>query len=448
MHPDDPPFYLCGNFAPVADEATAHDLPVEGALPPALTGLYLRNGPNPRKGDPGHWFAGDGMVHGVRLEAGRARWYRNRWVRTRVFDDADDAQLVRPDGTVDHTVAVANTNVIGHAGRIFALVESSFPTEIGPELETVGICDFGGRLTTSMTAHPKLCPETGDLHFFGYRFLPPFLTYHRLDASGALVQSEEIPVPAPTMMHDFAITDGHLVFMDLPIVFTPELALEGRFPYRWSDDHGARIGVLRKGGCGADVRWMEVDPCYVFHPMNAFERGSEIVLDVARYETLWDDGPEGFAPARLHRFTLDLEAEKAREAPLDDRAIEFPRVDERRVGRPNRHGWAVADPIVPGRLESQLVKYDLETGEVVAHDFGPGRRPGEGVMVPAHPGAGEDEGWVLCFVHDAARDASELAVLDARDFAAPPVARVLLPRRVPFGFHGNWIADDEALARR
>jgi len=435
------PFYLQGNFAPVSEEVTAHDLPVTGAIPPELSGLYLRNGPNPRPGeDPGHWFAGHGMVHGIRIEDGCARWYRNRWVRTRSFEE-EDPQLVTPDGVVDHTVAVANTNVIGHAGRIFALVESSFPTELTPELETVGICDFDGRLTTSMTAHPKLCPTSGELHFFGYRFLPPYLTYHRLDAAGRFVASEEIPVKGAAMIHDFAITDGHLVFMDLPIVFTPELLAQGRFPYAWSHDYGARLGVLPRGGRGQDVRWLEIEPCYVFHPMNAFERGGQIVLDVARYERLWDDGPEGFAPAFLHRFTLDLSSDKVREEQLDDRPIEFPRVDERRVGLPNRYGYAVSDPIVAGDRNTELVKYDLETGTREAHDFGVGCRPGEGVMVAAGAEAGEDEGFVLCLVHDATRNGSELVILDGGTFGAEPVARIELPQRVPFGFHGNWVPD-------
>ena len=167
------PFHLRDNFAPVDREVTALDLPVEGTLPRALRGLYLRNGPNPKQ-PSNHWFAGDGMVHGVRLEDGRCAWYRNRWVRTRALEGAS---LVTPEGTVDHTVGVANTNVIGHARRILALVESSFPTELDGELATRGVCDFDGRLKTSMTAHPKLCPRTGELHFFGYAFAPPFLTY-------------------------------------------------------------------------------------------------------------------------------------------------------------------------------------------------------------------------------------------------------------------------------
>jgi carotenoid cleavage dioxygenase len=308
------------------------------------------------------------------------------------------------------------------------------------ELDTVGPCDFDGRLTTSMTAHPKLCPRTGELHFFGYQFMPPWLTYHRLDAQGRLVQSEEIPVPGPTMMHDFAITADHVVFMDLPIVFDASLAVQGRFPYRWSDDHGARLGVMPRGGRGADVRWIEVEPCYVFHPMNAFDEDGHVVLDVARYPSLWREGPETFQPARLHRFRLDPEAEKAVESPLDDRAIEFPRVDERRVGLPNRWGYAVAnalDPDGPGAL----VRYDLHSGAAEVHEFGHGRAPGEAVMVPASADAAEDEGWVLVLVYDAARDASDLVVLDTASFSGPPVARVSLPQRVPFGFHGNWIPD-------
>ena len=439
---DSLPFYLEGNFAPVSEEVTAFDLPVEGAIPPQLRGLYLRNGPNPKpgRGDPGHWFLGDGMVHGVRLENGSAAWYRNRWVRSRTFEE--DAQLVQEDGSVDFTVAAANTNVIGHAGRIFALVESSFPTELTGELDTLGICDFEGHLATAMTAHPKLCPTSGELHFFGYGFFPPYLTYHRLDAAGKLVQSEEISVPGPTMIHDFAITDRHVLFMDLPIVFNLERALSGGgFPYQWSDDYGARLGVMPRGGSGSDVRWLEIEPCYVFHPMNAYERDGRIELDVARYPSLWREGPEVFESAYLHRFTIDLDADEVREQPLDDRPVEFPRVDPRREGLANRLGYAVSNASDVREGPTELVQYDLQSGATRVHDFGRERMPGEAVFVPASPDAGEEEGWVLSLAYDAGRDASDLVILDASAFEAPPVATVQLPRRVPFGFHGNWVVD-------
>lgn len=434
------PFHLRGNYAPVREEISAFDLDTDGAIPPELQGLYLRNGPNPRSGESSHWFVGDGMLHGVRLEEGRASWYRNRWVRTRALEE--NAELVGADGSVDRTVAKANTHVIRHAGRIFALVESSFPTEMTPELDTVGICDFEGRLTTAMTAHPKRCPLTGELHFFGYGFFPPYLTYHRLDAAGKLVQSEVIDVPGASMIHDFAITEHHVVFMDLPILFSLERAMQGGFPYEWNEDYGARVGVMRRGGTHADVRWFDVEPCYVFHPLNAFEQDDAIVMDVVRYAELWRGGPDAFTSAFLHRWTLDLGAHKVTEQALDDRPVEFPRVDERRTGLSHRYGYAVSSPSSVAEQASQLLRYDLATGVTQVHDFG-SCAPGEAVFAPAASSAEEDEGWVLTFVYDPARNASDLVILDAARLSAPPVARVHLPQRVPYGFHGSWLPDEK-----
>jgi carotenoid cleavage dioxygenase len=198
---------------------------------------------------------------------------------------------------------------------------------------------------------------------------------------------------------------------------------------------------MPRGGRGADVRWLEIEPCYVFHPFNAFEQGGRIVLDVARYPLLWRGAPEGFEPAYLHRFTLDPAAGKVSEQRLDDRAIEFPRVDERRLGLPTRWGYAAANHAGAGSAPERLVKYELATGACRELELGPGVAPSELVFVPAGAGAGEDEGWLVGFAYDRARDASDFVVLDAARFAGPPVARVRLPARVPFGFHGNWIPD-------
>lgn len=439
-NPGQPPFHLCGNYAPVAREVTAFDLPVTGAIPPALRGRYVRNGPNPKTGVSPHWFTGDGMLHGVRIQDGRASWYRNRYVRTRAF--TEDAASVQPDGTRDLTVGLANTHVIAHAGRILALVESSFPTEVTGELDTVGCYDFAGRLTTAMTAHPKRCPRTGELHFFGYSFAPPFLTYHRADAAGQLVQSEVIDVPGPTMIHDFAITEGHVVFMDLPVVFDLELAMAGTMPYRWSDDYGARVGLMPRGGDHRAVRWFPVEPCYVFHPLNAFEAEGQVVVDVVRYAELWRGGKPEFPVAHLHRWRLDQGSGKVSEERLDDRAIEFPRCDDRRTGLGHRYGYAVyTESGADTNSGTALIKYDLRGGRTAVHEFGPGRVPGEGVFIPASPTAGEDEGFVLTYVYDGARDTSDLVILDAASFTGPAVATVALPRRVPFGFHGTFIPD-------
>ncbi|HEV7688031.1 MAG TPA: carotenoid oxygenase family protein, partial [Acidimicrobiia bacterium] len=152
-----------------------------------------------------------------------------------------------------------------------------------------------------------------------------------------------------------------------------------------------------------------------------------------------------FEPATLHRWRVDVAAGTVKEETLDDRAVEFPRVDERRVGRPARFGYAVHTRPGPGgfAMETALVKYDLADGTSEEHRFGPGRTPGEGVFVPVSDDSGEDDGYVLAYVYDAGSDSSDLVILDASDFTATPVATVSLPQRVPFGFHGSWVSDTD-----
>ncbi len=437
---DPKPWHLDGNYAPVMDELTEFDLSVTGSIPPELDGLYLRNGANPKSGTSVHWFFGDGMVHGVRLERGRAAWYRNRFVRTTKLER--DLDAIDPATMMDRTASAANTHVIGHAGRILALEEGHLPYELSSELETLGCEDYDGKLTSAFTAHPKLCPETNELHFFGYGALPPHLTYHVLDDKGRLVHSAEITVPGPTMMHDFMITRDHAIFMDLPVVFNLEKAAAGEVPLSWDESYGARIGILPRMGSDADIRWFEIDPCYVFHPLNAYAEGSKVICDVGRHEYMWRDSMNDFAPSYLYRWTFDLATGTAVEEQLDEVSHGFPRVDDRVVGLRHRYGWAIGPRQgSDGGFDSPgvLLKYDLEKGGSSQHDFGPSSQPGEFVFAEASGRAGEDEGWALGFVYDKARDASDLVILDASDMSAAPAAVVHMPRRVPHGFHGSWI---------
>ena len=275
------PLWMRGNYAPVREEATAFDLPVEGSIPPEICGLYAEIGANPREGATAHWFLGDGMVHGVSIRNGKAEWYRNRWVRTPCFF----GHKLTPETALDIRCTVANTSIVMHAKRIMTLAENALPMEITRELDTIGFHDFGGALKTPFTAHPKICPLTGELHFFGYRVVPPFLTYHVADAEGMLLRSLEVPIKGPTMMHDFALTSGHVIFMELPVVFDFQRALNASIPFAWSDTYGARLGILPRGAGLETLRWMEVEPCYVYHVANAFETADgTIALDVARYQ--------------------------------------------------------------------------------------------------------------------------------------------------------------------
>jgi len=433
------PFFLRGNYAPVRDEQTVTALTVEGAIPRALRGRYLRNGPNPKDHAPPHWFFGDGMLHGLAVEDGRALWYRNRWIQTKQLRER--TRLVGPDGQRDLMAGPGNTNVIQHAGRTLALAETSLPWEISRELETVGSYNFGGRLSTGMTAHPKVCPATGELHFFDYNWFSPYVTYHCANAAGELIRSVPIDVPGPTMMHDFAITDGHVLIMDLPVVFDFERAMRGSMPYRWGEDYGARVGVMKRGDETGAMQWFDVQPCYVFHPMNAYENDGRITVEVARYPELWREGSDRFDLASLHRWEFDLRAGTVVETALDDRPIEFPRIDDRLCGLQHRYGYAVRNLSSVQEEATSLLKYDLRTGASLEHDFGPGHYPNEAVFAPDPSSREEDAGWLMSFVYDAANDRSDFVILDAQSFTAGPVATVHLPCRVPFGFHGNWMPD-------
>ncbi len=446
--------YLMGAFAPVDEEVTAFDLPVEGEIPAALDGMFVRNGPNPISADPAnyHWFTGDGMVHGIDLSGGRARSYKNRWVRT---DKASIALGERPiAGQPTDTFigqmsgSVANTNIVAHAGKLLALVEVNLPTELDANLDTIGRYDFGGKLGGSMTAHPHTDPVSGEMCFFGYEVAEaPYLRYHVADADGSLVHSADITIPAPTMIHDFAITETRAVFMDLPVVFDMNLVGVRPFPAVWNPDNGARVGVMPRRGTEADLVWCDIEPCYVFHVLNAFDSGDDVVLDVCRYETMFArdiDGVDGGTP-RLERWTISPSGRKVVTEIVADLPAEFPRPDERYFGREHRYGFCVSPTLADGSFGSTtgmaLARVDLRTGAVEVHDFGPGAISGEGVFVPASASAGEGEGYVVSIVaHEKADRPSDLVILDATDFTAAPLATVHLPARVPLGFHGNFVS--------
>ncbi|HEX4867507.1 MAG TPA: carotenoid oxygenase family protein [Acidimicrobiales bacterium] len=440
--------YLKGQYAPIPGDVTALDLEVQGELPVELEGRYLRNGPNPvTPVDPAtyHWFTGDGMVHGVRLRGGRAEWYRARSVRSTAVSEA----LGEPPapGERHGGVDTVNTHVVGLAGRTYALVEAGArPVELSYELDTVAHSDLGGTLPNGYTAHPKVDPETRDLHAIAYHWALPHLQYIVIGADGAVRQVEPVEVPDGPMVHDCSITERWVVVYDLPVTFDLEVAMSGgRFPYGWNDAHAARVGLLPLGGRGDEVRWFDVAPCYVFHPLNAYDDGDRVVLDVVRYDRMFVGrhvGPDD-APPLLWRWTIDTTTGAVREEQLSDRSFEFPRVDERRVGRPHRfaYGAEVARSGEGNGFGGRLARIDGKTGDVSLTDLGPGRFGGEWVMIPRHAASAEDDGWLMSYVYDTDADRSELVVLPAADPSAGPVARVLLPNRVPAGFHGSWVPD-------
>jgi len=441
--------YLSGNFAPVEDELTASDLKVTGEIPRELSGRLLRIGPNPIAADPRthHWFIGNGMVHGVRLRDGKALWYRNRYVRDDAVVAAKGWPPVEGPKREDQIGdGVANTNVIGHAGKTFAIVEAgNLPVELSYELETKCRSDFGGTLPAGFSAHPHRDPDTGELHTAVYSPAWEHIQYVVVGPDGRVRKSVDVPVPGRPMVHDCMFTKSYFILLDLPVILDPGVAEAGfSLPYKWHPEYGARVGLLPRDGGADDVTWHEVEPCYVFHPMNGYEDADgRVTLDVVRHPKMFATDMQGPNEGRatLDRWRIDPTGGPVKEERLDDEGQEFPRLDDRRAGKSYRFGYSTS---LGGEFSlGGIKKHDLRSGTWQVHNEGEQRAFMEPVFVPRSDDAAEDEGWVMAYVYDRSTNGSDVVILDAQDFTAPPVATIQLPQRVPFGFHGNWVADDE-----
>ena len=294
---------------------------------------------------------------------GKADWYRNRWVHAgRVLTEL---HVPDPGGAIHSDMDfAANTNVIGHAGKTLAIVEAGGrPIELSYELETLRRGDFDGTLPNGFTAHPKRDPKTGELHAVCYWWgLGNQVQYIVVDTSGKVTKVVPIETTGAPMLHDMGLSERHVVVLDLPCVFDLDLAMAGRFPYKWDPSYPARIGVMPRDGGNDDVQWFDIDPCYVFHPMNTFDDGDRVVFDAVRHPRMFANelnGPNEGLPT-LDRWTFDLSNGKVIEERLDDRGQEFPRHDERLIGKPYRYGYALAAG--PNVLGGGLIKHDLHTG--------------------------------------------------------------------------------------
>ncbi len=471
--------FLQGNGAPLNFEGESGDLVVLGEIPNELSGTYFRNGSNPqfapRRGY--HFFDGDGMIHSICIRSGRAS-YKNRWVRTERFllerqaGEALFGSMVDPGSSHPSVVGkssnAANTNVVWHGGKLLALWEGGLPTEIDPvTLETRGIWDFEGQLTRRidptiaaqlgltveegrgqgvMTAHPKIDPKTGEMLIFGAAGAPPYLLYHVISADGKLVRTEEIDVPFPAMMHDFIVTDQHVIFPVFPATFDFEAMAEGTSLLAWKPELGTHLGVMPREGSAGDVIWIESDPCYVFHPANAYSQGDRIVAEVVRFPELPLFGGTGAGSPAFWRWTLDLGAGRLQEEQLDELPTEFPRIDERFAGLPYRYSWGPCLQPSTGTDDAALgfnaiVRYDVSGGERKIHEPGAGAVVGEPIFVPRSSDAPEGDGFLLCLAYRSAEKRSDLLILDAQQIESEPLAVIQLPVRVPSGFHGNWKPD-------
>jgi carotenoid cleavage dioxygenase len=422
-------YYLQGNYAPVKNLISETGLKVTGQIPKDLSGLFVRNGPNPMGAvneKKHHWFLGEGMLHGIRLDSGNALWYKNKLV------DGNDSN--------------ANTSVISHGGKIYAIVEAGgYPVEIDQDLNSLNTKPFYGNSNEGFTAHPKIDPDTNEMHAMCYDYANNFDTvnYVVIDQNGSHKKTQSIPFESRSMMHECAITKNYMLVFDLSVVFDLYKLGRGYFPFSWDDNHQSRIGLLSRNGDSNEVKWFEIDRTYFFHTFNAHEDANgNVIVTAAAYGRLFDtdwNGPFTESPPQLTKWELNTKSGQAISTKLDDRSVEFPRINPSLVGKSNQYAYALASSNLKEPDFNEVVKYDFKNDTSEVYEYGFGKFGAEPVFVAAEGAKSEDEGYLLSLVYNQETDKSDLIILNAKEPKSGPLATIHLPQRVPYGFHGEWV---------
>ena len=459
-------FFLEGNFSPVDEERDAQGMHVEGAIPQDLVGNFLRVGPNPAhifSEEAYHTFDGDGMIHAIEFVNGQAR-YRNRFVQTEGYkleQERGDWIYKGMNSMLDPTPSrvpegapssknLANTAFVYHNETLYALHEPSQPTAIAlPGLETIGPTDFDGKLKHPFTAHPKVDQSTGEMMTYGYAFQAPYVTYSVINAKGELVHTTPVTIDKPVFMHDFAASEKYSLFLDFPITLDIERAISGGPALDFEPGHGARIGVMPRHGSDEDVRWFDVKTGVVVHTANAWDDGDEVVLQASRSQTADIAGAGLNAGDKLpdtqgvlYEWRLNMQTGEVAERQLSDVRCDFTRINDRYACRETRYVYAgVFNAKRPFTFDG-VMKYDNVTKQTHTFIYGPNRHGGEAVFAPRVGAESEDDGYLICFVHDEGIDQSECHIFAAQDLASGPVARIIMPFRVPYGFHAGWVGSE------
>jgi carotenoid cleavage dioxygenase len=461
--------YLTGAWTPQYEEVTAHDLVVlEGAVPADLDGVYLRNTENQIHQPLGryHPFDGDAMIHQLDFRRGQVS-YRNRFVRTRCLVAEQEANgslwggLMDPPGTSlrpgfgahGSLKDSSSTDIITHNGvALSTFYQCGEAYCLDPQtLETLGVASWAP--LDGVSAHCKVDPRSGELMFFNYSKHAPYMHYGVVDPKGRLVTYQPIPLPGPRLPHDMAVSARHSILNDLPAFWDPDL-LESDVHAVRMHDMPSRFGVIPRHGRSEELRWFDAAPTYVLHFLNAYESGSEIVMDGYFQENPTPrpraDAPSGYSHMmayldehafrpKLHRWRFDLRTGRTREEPLDDRILEFGMINQQYTGVPNRYVYSTKSK--PGWfLFTGFVKHDLQTGQSWELNLGPNRYASEAPFAPRIGARDEDDGYLVSFVTDEGTGTSECIVIDAKRLADGPVCRIALPHKICSGTHAHWAA--------
>lgn len=438
--------YLEGIFAPVT-EVEQIDFELKGEIPRSLNGILLRVGPNPiQVHNPHlyHWFSGDGMIHGLRIESGTVQWFKSRYIATDSVQK--NKKLTLKPGFRRGPGDVVNTNAFFHANKIWALVEAgTFPVCLDLELNTERHQLLNSDADLPFTAHPHKDPGTGHLHAICYDALDPeHIFYEVFDDRGELIHLAKISVQHGPMIHDCAMTENEVIIFDFPVTFAKDQVLKGNsIPYMWNSEHSARIGVLPKYAQAEQIMWISLDPCFVFHAANAYrENENSIVVDVVVHDRMFEQskiGPFEQQKTQLERWTVDLTSKRVVRKVLDEQVQEFPRIDERFTGLKNRYIYSVSYDSNIMDKANQLLVHDVETGQKVVYDYGVEWLSGEVIFIAESKDSNEGQGYLMSYVHHVQAQASKVVLLKVDGIQLTLQAEIVLKHRVPLGFHANWV---------
>lgn len=458
--------YLQGIYAPIEQEHDAVELSFKGQVPRDLNGIFARNGPNPRFTPPGryHWFDGDGMIHAVEFNNGKAT-YRNRYVNSSHFEMESQAGKALWGGLMEPFAAdprkglfkdTSNTDITFHNGSLKTMwYLSGELLSVDPiSLETKGPDSFDEPLIGQISAHPKVDPRTGEMLFFGYGMKPPFMFYGELNSSGKLQYQCPVPLPGPRLPHDMAFTEHYGILMDLPVFYNIESLKKGRWKSEFHSDMPSRFALVPRKGVGGNIRWFEAEPGYVYHSINAWEEGDTVVMVGCKVDQPINPPKEEegiYAQmmanlrvrARLQRWTFNLKTGQTKEEPIDDRNTEFPSVNLNTLGVKSRFSYNMDLAPTPTLLFDGISKYDIISGECQRHSFEPGAYACEAPFAPKDNAQDEDDGYLVTIVRGGADDKSEVQVFDAKEIARGPIATAELPQDVPIGFHATWVEGNQ-----
>jgi len=427
--------FLSGNFAPVQDESDYAELTVKGKIPEELNGVYMRNGPNPAF-DPTSYtypFDGDGMIHAIYLQQGRAS-YRNRYVKTKALQAEQQvghaiyggfAHPVIPDfaklGLEDSTVTRKNgafIHIIRHVNHYLAMSESQPAYEITRELVTLKEYCIDGAIPTPFGPHTRFDPATGDLFLICYQLTPPYLICFRIDAAGKLVNAVPIEKPYATMMHDFVLTKNYLIFVDCPAVLDITKRQNKQNMLTWQPDLGTRIGIMSRHDSNQNIKWLQTDPFFVFHFANAYEQDEKIIIDYVRHASLeFGTSAKNNSWPTLHKLIINLDTHKIKNIQLDDQSVEFPRIHENYNSVPSQFTYTVArDLALLDNSESyfsfrHLIKYNTLTGKKKVHVFDNKYEVDEAVFSSSLNSKDEDDGYLMLYVYNRENNKSEFVIL-------------------------------------